>query len=851
MLWFKLALREIRNNFRFTSFFVFNAALGLIGFILLVSFRMSMTDHLALYSKRILTADVSVSAYSPFTEAELKLIRDMLGPEAVEARQISFFSMISSPQHSSLVQVIAVSDNFPHYGAIVLEAGNQETVATLNQRPHVWVYPELLVGLEIGLGDSMHIGNAEFQTTGSILDDPTNAISNFSFAPRLYMGIEQVEQTGFFRKGSRISYHYLYKLPPEVSVEELEKQLTEALKQEGMDEKIRVRTHLNAGEQIERVLGYVNDYLGMIALIALFLAGVGTAYLFRGFLGTRFKDLAIFLSIGATRYESYLVIVGQIALMGLTASVFSVLLSWGLLPILPGLLQGVLPGNFAITMPWSSVGIALLIGTLGSVFFCLPVLVRIHGLNPSSLFREHVSHDESRVSWRYLISYVPVIALFWGLAIWQGKSVGAGSLFVGLLALAILLLGLLAWGLFHASLIYSRKRTVLWKIAMRNLSRNKIAAISCFLAMSLGAMLLNLIPQIHQGLQEEIQQPEGLTLPSFFLIDIQEEQLAEVSSMLEQEGHPLSNISPMIRSRVELINQKPFVPEQPDAEVSEEQLEYRRNFRRWGGNLSYREELADSEKIVEGTSFSGRYQENAGTLPEVSVDFRFAEKTGLRIGDSLTFDVQGIMIEARVVNFRRVRWNSFQPNFYILFQPGVLDDAPKVFLASLNQIAPDQKTRLQARLARQFPNISMIDVTKAVSKILQLTAQMSLALKFMAYLSIVVGLIVVFSIARHEIRSRLWEINLMKVLGTSFRDLLQIVQIEFGLLGFGASLFGVLLSLGMSYVVSWILFERIWNISWGTTLISVFGIGGLSMMIALFATFSMLRQKPLELLKSV
>ena len=152
------------------------------------------------------------------------------------------------------------------------------------------------------------------------------------------------------------------------------------------------------------------------------------------------------------------------------------------------------------------------------------------------------------------------------------------------------------------------------------------------------------------------------------------------------------------------------------------------------------------------------------------MEVRYAKRLGYEVGDVLGFDVQGLTVESRIVNLRQVKWNNFQPNFFILFQPGVLEEAPKSFLASVSGVPLEQKPLLQNGIVQQFPNVSMIDVARLVERILQLTRQLSFALQFMAILSIVAGLVVVFSIARHEVHTRIREINLLKVLGGSFQD---------------------------------------------------------------------------------
>ncbi|MGK0290356.1 MAG: putative ABC transport system permease protein, partial [bacterium] len=222
----------------------------------------------------------------------------------------------------------------------------------------------------------------------------------------------------------------------------------------------------------------------------------------------------------------------------------------------------------------------------------------------------------------------------------------------------------------------------------------------------------------------------------------------------------------------------------------------------------------------------------------------------LKLGDTLSFDVQGISIQGKIVNFRSVRWNSFQPNFFILFQTGVLESAPQTFLASIAKVKKSRKGALQNGIVKQFPNVSMVDVSKIVDKLLDIAGRMSWAIQSMAYLSIVAGLVVVYSIARTEARTRNWEINLLKVLGASFQDIRKIILIEFGVLGLFAAFFGIILSVAVSSILSYFLFSNIWEFSWGMNLFSFIVIGMISMTTALFATYDIIRQKPWKILKA-
>lgn len=855
MLWLQLALKEIGNNYKFSIFFVLNLGIGLIGFIALDSFKNSIDQHLANNSKSILTADIQVSSRFPLTEQEHALSEQLLDTDIESTSdQISFLSMIAGVENSRMSTLIGIDENYPQYGEIILQNAGPISLGNARQElissDSVWVARDLMVILDLEVGDRLRIGDREFTIADVIMEDPSSTISVMSNFPAIYMGLEQIESTGLIQLGSRITYSRFYKLPEsyEYDYRVLEDEFREMEREVYRDiRRLSMTTHQEESEDLGEVLGYMNDYLGLIALIALFLAGVGAAYLFRAFFTSRFKDMAILMCLGGTPREAYKMTLVQIVILGSISAIMASAIAFLALPLLPLLFEGFLPRGFTNSMELNSLVLALFMGTVGSIICCLPILSKIYDLNPIGLFHENVQPASSASHWqRHAVSYAPILITFWFLAMWQASDVFVGTVFVGGFLAAIFILGAIAWAILYGCTVVtagiSSGNQVTRKIALRNLSRNRLGAVSCFLAIGLGALLINLIPQIQKGLQGYIEQPSDYSVPDFFMFDIQPEQLQELQDVIGERGYSLSFLSPMIRARLESVNGD--VIDDPE-ERPDEQLMRRRMM-----NLTYQDTLKDSETIVEGQTWTEAWDFNSGELPGISLEENFAERMGLDVGDTMGFDVQSVPIEGRIVNTREVIWNSFQPNFFVSFQPGVLDPAPKTFVAAIANVADEDRIPVQNSIVNTLPNISVINVQQIVARILDITDQISWAIRVMAYLSIFAGLVVLFSIARYEVKSRFWEINLLKILGANFKDVKNIVEIEFGILGFFAALAGVSLSLAMSYGLSYFVFDGLWSFSPGITAFTILAISALSVLTALVATLSVLRQKPLELLRS-
>jgi putative ABC transport system permease protein len=388
-------------------------------------------------------------------------------------------------------------------------------------------------------------------------------------------------------------------------------------------------------------------------------------------------------------------------------------------------------------------------------------------------------------------------------------------------------------------------------MATRSLGRNRSHSVTGFLALGLGVLLLNLIPQFQNSLKNELglDNPSG-KLPKLFLFDIQEDQVEPLQDLLKKEGHPLDNLTPWVRGKLLKVKGKPYrMSESNEPNLTNSDEQRRNRFRNRGFNLSYRDRLLESEEILRGRMVSFSFDPTSDKPAEISVEQKYAESLGIDLNDKIEIEVGGVPIAAVVVNIRRVRWTSFQPNFFVQMQPGVLDQAPKTFIATLNHLNAQQKEDSQNLLVRNFPTISILDVERTGKKILSIVEQMTWALQLMAILSIMAGLVILYSISREKAREQRWEINLLKILGASFKDLRNQVRIEFGLLGLCASILGVSLSALVSFILAEYIFDKVWTFHLALPLGIIFTVVTLSVLTAEWATKKVLLEKPNSILQ--
>ncbi len=848
MIGWRLAWREIRNSRRFSLFFIFNLVLGLLGFVYLDTFKVALDQSLSERSQVLLSADLAVSARRPLTDQEDKTLHELLPSGTREGRLIEMYSMIASDKTSRLAEIAMIDETYPFYGELQLQAQKKitsESAKTVVKTPSVWIYPELALQLGVKSGDFVKLGDSKLKVDDLIVNDSGEVWRGFSLATRVYMGLSQIEQTHLLRKGSTAYWSRLFLFPKNTDVEKLAKKLDLELK----DPAVQVRTHRNASEEVGRLLGYLNDYLGLVALVALFLAGIGAGYLFRSFLSRRTKEIAILTSLGVTNRMARRIYLLQLGILGGIAAIITCAIAATTLPLASWAVSPYLPFPVDLHLSMRTTLISFALGSFGSILICYPVLMKIKELNPSGLFQESANPD-SRFSKRQLFGAIPGISVLAALSFWQAHSFKVGGLFLAVFLGSLTLLAFCGSAVLSLLKVFENSAGFGLRTSIRNLRRSRLSSISCFVAIGIGMLLLNLIPMIQSSLNTELTKPADSEIPSLFLFDIQEEQLSALKEYLTKSQIQLLSLSPLIRSRLSSINGQPFEKKASDQSFATREEEQKTRSRNRGYNLSYRTSFSSAEKIVKGRDFSGRFDSSADAPAEISLERRFAERLGIQIGDTLEFDIQGIPIQGKVVNFRKVRWTSFQPNFFILFQPGVLDDAPKTYIAAIPKIPLEQKLSLQNGVVQRFPNVSMIDVSDLAKKILEVFGQMSGALRVMAWLSLFAGFVVLFSISSHQASSRRQETNLLKVLGARFSDVRRMIVIEFAILGFCASAFGVVLSYIVSWLVTEFLFDGTWIFTWKTPLISIVAAGLLASQTALIAAWRVLKQKPIALLQS-
>lgn len=849
---FQFIFSEIKHNFTFSIFFTLSLALGLSGALTIDGFQKSINNTLAQKSRDILGGDLALSARREIESTELNLVRKFSQHPLDESHLVELFSMIAhvakntkpTNDHSlntRLAQIKAIEPNYPFYGKISLHKQLQDH--QLHTAPRAWVYPEILNQMGLNLGDDLKIGDFVFQIAGVIENDSAAGIST-SMAPRVYISSQYLKNTHLLQPGTLATRTVIFKIP-QLSDERLEDLRRTVFKQMPNDD-LQVTTHKNSSEQIGRILTYLNDFLGLSSLIGLFLAAMGANYLTQSYFQRKRKDIAILMSLGLKPRSAILFYMAVIVVLGALASIIALFFSILLIPLLSLSLAPLFPFEFQYTLSSETWIASLLIGLFGSLFLCAPQLYQLRLSSPSLLFQP-LSSAQKTPWFKSGLLFLPAFILFYFLSIIAAHSYTVAHIFLGTFIMSALILSsialILVWAL-KLLLKRSPQKYLALYWSIRDLSRLKKHTISAFVALGLGTLLLNIIPQIQQSIQNEIEDPNHSSLPSLFLFDIQQEQLDAFQKILQQNHTIADTVAPLIRARLTAVNGLEFQRGVGLADSQNRDEENEMRFRNRGFNLSYRSNLADGESLVEGQLFST----SKGQIAEISLEHKFAERLSLKVGDRLTFEVQSVPIQGQVVNLRKVKWTTFQPNFFIIFQPGFLEEAPKTFLATLPSLAMNQKNILQNQIVTELPNISMVDVTQLVLRLQTVVSQMALALRLMSFLCLTVGLMVLYSMNYSLSQSRKWDIGLLKALGAPSKILKNSFSLSSLIITLAATVWGILLSFMTSFAFSWFVLDRSWTFNYQQPIIIGVICILLTWIITSFSLRSSLKTHPRDLL---
>lgn len=831
----RLARRELRAGLGGFRIFLACLALGVGAIAAIASFSEAVRQGVRADARLLLGGDVELTLTHRPATAEQRAFLDREARVSEVADMRAMARPVSGSGDAALVQLKAVDGLYPLYGALRLEP-DLPLDQVLAAREGVFgaaVEEVLLRRLNARLGDRVKVGETEFELRAVIAREPDRGLSVFGLGPRLMISAEALPATALIQPGTLVSYDYRIGLPAGADAD----RWVAALKQRFPDAGWRIRGLADAGAGLRSWIERLTLYLGLIGLAALLVGGVGIGNAVDSYLQGRSCSIAILKCVGAPSglvFRIYLVQIALLALIGIVAG----LLAGAVLPYVAAAALGdLLPVTARVGLYGAPLLQAGAFGLLVALLFALWPLARARGVAAAALMRGAAGIERPLPRRRDIAGIALVAALLGALAIATAPQAMVALWFVlGALG-AFIAFPLLARGVMAVARAVEHPRHPTLRLALANLHRPGAATVTVMLSLGLGLTVLVATALIEGNLQRQISQRIPADAPSLFFIDIQPDQVEAFDrTVLDITGGGLSQV-PSLRGRIVRINGTPVDQVQVAPEA------------RWAVDsdrgLTYAARQPEGSRVVAGEWWPADY---AGP-PLVSFDANLAKGFGVGIGDTITVNVLGRDVEARIANLRLIDWSTLNINFTFVFAPGALERAPQTFIATVKTDAAGEEEVFRAVTAR-FANVTVVRVREALEVAGEILGNIGLAARIVGAVSIGAGLLVLAGAMAATQRRRVYDTVVMKVLGATRRRVVETFAWEFAALGLVTALAACL----VGTLAAWLVVVEVMNLSW-TFLPEVAGATALgSVVLTLFfglaGTLGALRQRPLALLRN-
>lgn len=796
----RMAWRDSRGKRLLLLLFTFSIVFGIGSIVAIYSLRENLQRIVDEQSRSLLGADAVFQTRRP-PEPDLKaFIQQLPGEKINEMRFRSMAVFPSAGDASRFVQVRAIDSALPIYGEMELSPAGSAPAASPGSE-EAFVEESILLQLGLQPGDPIRLGEKNYTIAAALIRMAGESEITGFFAPRIYVAMEGIEETGLIQTGSIIRYRTYVGVDADES-DALNQQIKEESKGLLVENAVRVETVADRRRSIERILNNLLDFLNLIGFSALLLGGIGIIGAVNVYLLAKRDTIAILRCLGASARQAFSIYLFQMLLFGMAGAVAGSALGIAVQFMLPPLIQSFIPFDVEMRLSYAAILTGLGFGWFVVLCSALMPLLSIRHISPLRAIRAGI--DPPRASSRdplvWLTGSLLLLGLFAFAVVQSRQALFAVSFVVGLLV-TLLLLGGIAYLLRHLlKRIPSKSAPYAYRIALSNLYRPNNRTLLMIVSLGMGVLLINTLLLTRDGLLDQVDIEPTDDSANVILLDVQPDQLDGVSELLTGSGLPPTDILPVITMRVEKIKGIPLKEwkNMEDSPVSN--WVYTWEFRN-----TYRDHILDNAEIAEG-EFVPQFD---GPPPyPVSLSDNVIEDLGVGIGDAITWNVQGVPVESFVSSIRRVQWKAGRQNFNVVFPLGSIEAAPTVYAVSIKSQDRLQTARLQNELTASYSNVSLIDLSLVFDSINQILDKAAFVIKFMAGFTVATGLIVLAGALFGSRYQRMQESVLFRTLGASTAFIRTVLSLEFVLLGFIASLSGIVLS----WVASWALFRFVFDL---------------------------------------
>jgi len=825
----RLALRTLAREWRSGELGVLLLALTVaVAALTGVGFLVSrISAAVALQASAVLAADIRLGSPQPlpeayFTEAARRGLRS--------ARSTNLLSVVFNGEASQLTNVAAVSAGYPLRGR-VLVAGEPfargSPAAGIPAAGEAWPGSKLLAAVGGHVGSQLSIGAASLRVTRVLIARPDQGGTFAELAPNLIMNAADLPATRLIQPGSRVSYAALF-AGERTRIDAFKAWL---VAHKGPGERLRDITE--ASPQIRNAVERAGRFLSLASLVSVLLCAIAVAMAARRYVQRHLDAVALLKTLGATRAFTLAMSVLQLLALALLAAVAGAALGFLAQEWLLRTIRGLLAVTDLPAASLSPLAIGLVTAIALLAGFALPPLLQLSRVPALRVLRRDVGPPPPLV----LLAFGPAVAVVLLLIYWVVPETKLFLYFTAALAAFVLVLTLAGVLLVYLAGRLRGRVGVAWRFGVANLSRRRAESVVQLVAFGTGIMVLLLLGILRDDLNGDWQRTLPPNLPNYFFINIPPAERADFVRALQAQGARTTRVLPMVRGRLTSINGH-AVESLRAARNGEDSFATREQ------NLTWASELAADNRVI-----AGRWWTAADLgKPLVSLATEFQESLGVQVGDRLSFDIGGEALEVTVASIRKVKWDTFQPNFFIVFPPGVLEGAAGTYMTSA-YFTPGSARSL-AQLVRRFPSVSIFDIDELLTQVRGVLDKAAFAVQSVFVFTLFAGLTVLLAAVQSSRDERRYESAMLRTLGASRGTVVQGVLAEFATLG---SLSGLLAAVGAS-VGAYFLTTQWLDLRYAFELMPwVEGVAGGALLMAAggwLATRSVVNQPPLTTLRA-
>ena len=783
----KLAFRMLRRDWRAGELRILAAALviAVAGMTTVGFFSDRVQLALSRQGNQLLGADLIIASDRPLPQ---HYADEAKRRQLAVSSSLKFPSMAAKGESNLLAEIKAVTAGYPLRGELRIAddmgdiSPSQTIPATriaqaIPQPGSVWVDEKLMTRLALNRGDVLEVGAARLTVAALVTQEPDYSIGFINLGPRLLMNAADLPATGLVQQGSRIAYRLLV-AGDTGKVEDFRLWVQSRL---ALGEKLEgIR---DARPEIKSALDRAEKFLGLAALASVMLAAAAIALAVRRFTQRHLDGCAVMRCLGASQAEILRLYLYHFIALGAIASALGCLIGFAAQQALAYWLSALVVAE----LPWPGwlpAAHGLLTGMVLLLSFALPPLLNLRKVPALRVLRRDTGND----GMPGLTGYALGLAALSALIMWKANDVRLGLYVIGGFVAAVAVSGLIGFALVRALSGMRNQAGGAWHYGLASIQRRAAASVVQAVALGLGLMALLVLTLIRDDLLQNWRTSLPPDAPNRFLVNIQAEQLQPLARFLQEYNIVQPPVFPMVRGRLSAINGKVVTPDDYVDTRAKRLVE--REF-----NLSWAAAMQPGNQIVKGSWWAN---DDAGQAV-LSVEEGIARTVGIKLGDKLTYDVAGSTFSATVTSLRKVDWDSFRVNFFVVTPPGVLEKYPASYVTSFH--LPPQQADMMNQLVKAFPNFLVIDVAAVISQVQKVMEQVAKAVEFVFLFTLLAGLAVLYAAIASTQDERVYEAAIFRTLGARRGQLLRARATEFAILGGLAGLFAAAGASALAYVV--------------------------------------------------